>query len=135
MSIEKRINQLRPPFNKIASTMLHIWRDDLLIDVRILETLRTRERQAALEASGKSRIKVGWHNFGLALDFGVFADGVYITDGTDRAYERCGLIAEALNCTWGGRWTRFPDYGHIEFHPDGCTLQMFLNGQRGGLVA
>lgn len=90
---------------------------------RLMETFRSKERQADLEAGGKSKVKVGWHNYGLAVDFGLFGDmGVYITDGDHPAYLACGQVAEAFGCVWGGRWTGFKDSGHIEWHP-GKTLQ------------
>lgn len=131
---DSRIESLRSEAQTVCRTWLHICKDDLGIDVRILETLRTRDRQKELEAAGKSLVKVGWHNVGLAWDFGVFRDGVYLTDDASMLYLKCGLIGEALECTWGGRWARLHDLGHLEWHP-GMTLQHFLNGQSGELVA
>ena len=132
---DSRIESLRPEFQKVTHLWLHMVTDDLGIKVRVLETLRDKARQEELEAAGKSRVKFGWHNVGLALDFATFNEaGVYQTDDASMLYLRCGLVAEALGCTWGGRWTNLKDYGHIEYHP-GMTLQQFLNGQSGGLVA
>ena len=124
--MDSRITSLRPEFQKPALTFIHIVNDDLGIKMRVLETLRDKARQVALAATGKSRVTLGWHNVGLALDFAVFNEvGVYQTNNASGLYTRCGLIAEALGCVWGGRWENFPDYGHIEYHP-GVTLQQFL---------
>ena len=129
-----RIDLLRPEFQPIARCWLHALVDDLGMNVRILETLRTPERQAEVKAAGKSTLKFGWHNVGLALDFAVFDDvGAYLRDDATGLYTRCGLVAEWLGCVWGGRWARLRDYGHIEFHA-GFTLQQFLDGRKGGLV-
>ena len=40
--------------------------------MRMMETLRTKERQVALAADGKSKVTLGWHCYGRALDFGLF---------------------------------------------------------------
>ena len=130
---DSRIESLRPEAQPVCHTWLHICRDDLDLDIRILETLRSPDRQKELEASGKSLVTVGWHNVGLAWDFGVFKDGKYITDDATGIYSKCGIIGEVLGCVWGGRWQRLHDLGHLEWHP-GFTLQQFLNGQSGGQV-
>ena len=132
--VDRRIESLREPAQTACRTWLHICKDDLGIDARILETLRPEARQIELWKAGKSQIKIGWHNVGLAWDFGVFENGRYLTDDKSGLYLRCGLVAEALNCVWGGRWDRLKDLGHCEFHP-GFTLRQFLDGQKGGLVA
>jgi hypothetical protein len=132
---DARIESLRSEFQPIVRRWLHAVVDDLDMKVRVLETLRSPERQAEVRAAGKSQLRVGWHNVGLALDFAAFDDdGVYLKDDASGLYTRCGLVAEWMGCVWGGRWETLRDYGHIEFHP-GFTLQQFLNGQKGGIVA
>jgi hypothetical protein len=103
------------------------------IEHHISETLRTSERQAEMLAKGLSRVKVGWHQFGYALDFSLFRDGVYLTRGDDPLYTQVGKIAEDIGWKWGGRW-QHPDYDHIEFWPKGLSLKEFLEGEGGGLV-
>jgi len=89
---------------------------------RVLETRRSLARQDEVAAAGASQVRVGYHNFGLALDFGIFGEGgLYLKDGLHPAYLSAGQIAEALGCVWGGRW-QMRDSGHIEYHPDGATL-------------
>lgn len=99
--------------------------------VQITETRRSLARQEAVLASGASKNKIGWHNFGLALDFGVFApDGTY--EGTDRTriYLACAYVAASLGLRCGYNWDGDLNWAepgendlcHIEYHPDGVTL-------------
>ena len=89
---------------------------------RVIETRRTLARQDEVATIGASQLRVGYHNFGLALDFAIFGEeGLYLKDGNHPAYLCAGQIAEALGCVWGGRW-KMKDSGHIEYHPDGVTL-------------
>ena len=113
-TIDNSIESLRPEVQPAARIFFHVTRDDLSIDTRCLETRRSRERQAELLVVGKSQLKVGFHNYGLALDFGVFVKGVYQTDDRSGLYTRCGYIAKALGWRWGGDWAKFKDFGHIE---------------------
>lgn len=131
--VDKRIESLRFEAQPICHLWLDICKSKLLIDVRVIETLRPEDRQKELAATGKSLVPFGWHNVGLAWDFAVFRDGKYLTDDASGLYTKCGLIGEALDCVWGGRWQRLKDYGHLEWHP-GFTLQQFLNGQKDGAV-
>lgn len=95
--------------------------------MRISETRRDAAEQAANVASGASRVKTSWHQFGLALDFAIIDPSKkYLEDDGPRIYEACGKVAEALGCEWGGRWASFRDYGHIQFRPDGMTLDHFI---------
>lgn len=87
-------------------------------------TFRLLAEQEALQASKLSKVKLGWHNFGLALDVAVIdADGKYIRDGADSRYAVFGRIAKSHGCIWGGDWGD-PDFDHIEFHPD-FTLEEY----------
>ena len=140
-TVDRRIESLRPEFRPLALKWLHIVRDDIEIDVRITETLRSEERQRAVQAAGASKVKFGWHNVGLALDFGVLLNGVYQKDDRAGLYRKCGHIGEALGMRWGGNWDADNiinepgenDLGHFEWHP-GMTLQQFLAAQQIGIV-
>lgn len=126
MPIDTSLDSLRPAFRNLAVVWLHIVRDDLGLNVKVMETLRTKARQNEVLAAGSSKVSFGFHNVGLAFDFACFSDnGVYITNGDDRRYEQCGQIGEALGCVWGGRW-HMRDSGHIEFHPNGKTLAQIV---------
>lgn len=126
MPIDADINHLRPALRNIAVNWLHIVRDDLGLSVRIMETLRDNNRQAEVLAAGASKVSFGFHNLGLAFDFGCFQpNGVYITNGLDRQYEQCGQVGEALGMFWGGRW-HMKDSGHLQFQPDGKSLEQLI---------
>lgn len=126
------LSGLHPKFRPIAEKWLHVCDDDLGLNIRVIETLRTPERQAQLQAKGLSQVKLGWHQYGLALDFACFGpDGAYLRDDRLGYYRKAGLVAEAFDCTWGGSWVRLKDLGHIEFHP-GFTLDQYLAFLNGG---
>lgn len=88
---------------------------------------RTWDEQAALYAKGRTkpgkrvtnaRPGSSWHNFGVALDFGVFKDGKYL-DNADpklarRVHVACSKHAEACGLTWGGNWKSFKDIPHYQ---------------------
>lgn len=99
--------------------------------VRVTETRRTLARQEAVLADKASTLLIGWHNFGLAFDFGVFGpDGTYEKTDKTGIYRACGYVGMALGLRWGGNWDRDNiiqepgenDLGHLEHHPNGVTL-------------
>jgi len=137
MSIDTSIESLDVRFQPIAQSWQEIMTGYVVpvrfrgYVVRRLETRRTLARQSSVLADGASNLKIGWHNFGLALDFGVFApDGTYEKDDRTGIYRAAGFVAMALGMRWGGNWDRDTnieepgenDRGHIEYHPDGVTL-------------
>lgn len=130
----KDIMLLDARFRPIVIDILSVCRGKLGINIVILETLRNRERQKMLRKQGASKISVGWHQFGLAADFGVFVDGVYQVDDRLGRYLKFGFVAMAFGCRWGGNWDMDKhigeggenDLGHIEFHPS-FTLQQYID--------
>lgn len=88
------------------------------LNVRVIETLRTPERQVELQASGASQLKKGYHQLGLAFDFACyFGNGVYQTSNLSGDYTIAGELGESLGMVWGGRWVHLKDFGHLEWHP------------------
>jgi peptidoglycan L-alanyl-D-glutamate endopeptidase CwlK len=88
---------------------------------------RTFKEQDALYAKGRTapgkivtNAKAGQsnHNFGIAVDFGVFKDGVYVDVSSPRDAERihrlAASVAAAFGIEWGGNWSRFKDFPHFE---------------------
>ena len=66
-----------------------------------------------------------YHNYGLAVDFAVEADGEVIWDvsydGNDNGksdWEEVAEIAKDLGFTWGGEWEEFKDYPHLQMDFD-----------------
>lgn len=100
------------------------------LDVKITHTWRSPEYQNELYEQGRSKpgkivtsLKGGMskHCFksegkpaAKAFDFGVFSNGSYITNGSDQRYKKAGEIGEELGLTWGGRWKRPFDPGHLQ---------------------
>lgn len=96
---------------------------------------RTWEEQAKIYAQGRTapgkivtNAKPGYsnHNFGIAVDMGVFENGKYL-DGSNpskaEAFHReAAKIAEKYNLVWGGSWKSFKDYPHFEWRT-GRTLE------------
>lgn len=92
---------------------------------------RTWEQQQALYDQGRTkpgkkvtRAKPGssWHNFGVALDFGVFRGRSYL-DNVDaklarRVHIACAKHAEECGLEWGGNWKNFKDIPHYQLKVD-----------------
>ena len=124
---------LHPAFSGIATAILR--EAQALLDsdaeitgdlVRAVVGIRSLGDQAKAVAAGLSSVMVGWHQYGLALDYGIFdANGQkYVTDGTDPRYRLVGEIAKRHGCVYGGDWHK-PDWDHIEYHT-GFTLSQYL---------
>jgi D-alanyl-D-alanine carboxypeptidase-like protein len=131
--IETAIDKLRVDFQPLAQAWQEIVQAYVFplrfpgYKVRIIETMRSAERQAELLAKGASKLKVGLHQTGRAFDFGVFDDGgLYLPNDHRGVYTVCGQVAEVLGCEWGGRWSTFKDLGHIQFLRPGQTVHMAL---------
>jgi peptidoglycan L-alanyl-D-glutamate endopeptidase CwlK len=108
---------------------------------KVISGNRTYAEQDALYAQGRTEpgkivtnAKGGYsnHNFGVALDIGLFRNGDYL--GSSPLYAEAGPIGEAAGLKWGGRWTSFKDEPHFEY-PTGLTLaQMRKRVADGGSV-
>lgn len=101
-----------------------------------IQGTRGWDEQKKLYAQGRTapgkivtRAKPGssWHNFGVAIDCGVFnASGAYL-DETQEAlanlvHEMMADTAIAFGLEPGSRWTTFRDTPHYQFRPGGMTL-------------
>lgn len=95
--------------------------------MRVMETRRDANRQKQVFADGASKNKIGWHNFGLAVDVGFFEPekGKYLGDDSTGIYRALGFVAMSFGCRWGGNWDGDTiinepgenDLGHFEYHP------------------
>jgi peptidoglycan L-alanyl-D-glutamate endopeptidase CwlK len=70
------------------------------------------------------------HNFGIALDYGVFQGRVYL-DATNpklasKVHRAVGKIAARHGLEWGGAWKRFRDEPHYEVET-GLTMAQKRN--------
>lgn len=88
---------------------------------------RGKEEQNALYAKGRTKpgnivtnATFGYsnHNFGIALDFGVFKNGTYIDDKDSatatKVHKAVAKIAGAFGIDAGANWTSIKDYPHFE---------------------
>ncbi len=88
------------------------------IDFRVLEGLRTLERQSMLVKAGKSQTMNSRHITGDAVDLGALIDGVVnwdwkhyetIAKAMKQASKELGIAIE-----WGGDWKTFKDGVHFQ---------------------
>ena len=117
------------------------------LDVTVISGHRSYEQQADLYAKGRTApgsivtyAKPGSsnHNFGTAIDFGIFAGGKYLDAREPGLTERVYLAifnnieAEGLRVDWGGNWKRLKDTPHFEYCT-GLTLAEMRERKEAGL--
>ena len=96
----------------------------------VISGLRSYQQQQALYAQGRTRpgkivtnARPGssWHNYGLAVDLGLFKGGVYLDAQNprlaDKIYKELGALAVSLGIEWAGNWTSFTETPHFQFRP------------------
>jgi len=90
------------------------------VDAKVICGLRNRIAQEKAKESGASKAGWGysWHNYGTAIDLGLFNGGSYV-DSDDpllasRVYKAIGPEAEGFGLVWGGGWTSFVDLPHFQ---------------------
>lgn len=97
------------------------------VTVEVISGLRSWAAQAALYAQGrtkpgrivtKARPGSSWHNYGLAIDLGLFSNGVYLDEvdprRADALYAEIGRIAEVHGIEWAGNWKTFQESPHFQ---------------------
>lgn len=127
MNTSNRLEDLHPLFQPIAQAIIADC--EMTIGkglIRPAVTFRSMADQAAAKAAGLSKVNLGWHQMGLAMDVAVLTpEGAYVKDGEDGRYRTFGMVAVKHGCVWGGNWTNFKDYPHCEWHPN-FTLTQYL---------
>lgn len=104
------------------------------ITIEVISGLRSWAQQSALYAQGrtkpgpivtKARAGSSWHNYGLAIDLGLFASGKYLDSAdpkrADRIYRELGALAASMGIEWAGNWKSFPEGPHFQ-NSFGMTL-------------
>jgi len=87
---------------------------------KVLETLRTEERQRELFRSGKSQTMGSKHLLGKAVDVVPVMDYDYpkvrelLWRPDHKIWTTVKEVAETCDLTWGGNWVGFPDYFHLQ---------------------
>lgn len=97
------------------------------LEARFISGTRSYAEQEALYAQGRTtkgskvtNAKPGYslHNFGIAVDLGLFKNGKYLPESPH--YAKLGPIGESCGLDWGGKWTT-PDRPHYQLKT-GLTL-------------
>lgn len=104
---------------------------------------RTWAEQDALYAQGRTqsgpvvtnaRGGSSWHNYAIALDFGVFEEGKYLDDSNpakaEKVHKAVGALAKDYMIEWGGLWS-FVDPPHFQVET-GLTLKQAQDRHRKG---
>jgi peptidoglycan L-alanyl-D-glutamate endopeptidase CwlK len=97
------------------------------VSVEVISGLRSWQAQAALYAQGRTkpgpivtnaRPGSSWHNYGLAIDLGLFKAKKYLDESSpkeaNRLYSQIGKIAAQYGIEWGGSWATFKDIPHFQ---------------------
>lgn len=97
------------------------------VTIEVISGLRSWAQQAALFAQGrtkpgrivtKARPGSSWHNYGLAIDLGLFKNGVYLDEKNsglaDKLYVRIGKLAAEQGIEWAGTWKSFQETPHFQ---------------------
>lgn len=117
--MDTTLDSLDPRFKPLAMELLARC-VEARIAVRIINTRRTAEEQAANLAKGVSWVKRSKHQDGLAIDiapyaqFALHGENKIAWDGRELVWQSIGAIGEKLGLRWGGRWST-PDLGHFEY--------------------
>ena len=66
-----------------------------------------------------TRARAGYslHNFGIAIDLGVFSSDGKKYHEENPLYRELGPLGESLGLEWGGRWKTILDEPHYQFRP------------------
>ncbi len=111
---------------------------------------RSFAEQDALYAQGRTKpgqivtkARGGYsdHNFGIAMDFGVFIGKTYLDGGSasqqelaERVHKAVGVHAESCGLKCGAAWKSFKDLPHYYFETGLTTAQMRAKFKKGGSV-
>jgi hypothetical protein len=88
------------------------------IELAIVESYRTRTKQAEYQNMGKKYTRSGAgkskHQYGLAIDVVPMVNGKAEWHNLV-LWRRVGITGEQLGLRWGGRWKKLFDPGHFEW--------------------
>ncbi|WP_366160538.1 M15 family metallopeptidase [Bacillus infantis] len=115
------------------------------IYVQITSGFRSFEEQNKLYAQGRTdkskpivtnaRGGESNHNYGLAIDYVIVSeDGRRALWTVNDQWRRVAVIAKSLGFAWGGDWTSFPDFPHLEMM-GGLTISQLKAGRQPNLVS
>lgn len=138
---ERNILTLEPRVRPYARALVHTAASHG-ITIKVISGNRTYAEQDALYEQGRSkpgsivtnaRAGFSWHNFGLAFDIGVFADGAYKPESP--AYGAVGVLGRSLGLEWGGDWKgNLIDEPHFALNPEKLTIAELRARKTSGVV-
>lgn len=102
-------------FKQLSDSLLKIF-PKKPYHMRYISEYRSLALQEQLLQKGKSKLPLSLHNFGLALDAGIYRKKRYLRRGP--MYQRMGEKAKEIGLYWGGDFVGFPDPGHIQYFPN-----------------
>lgn len=114
---EERLNGVHPDLVKVVREAIKL----TPIDFRVIEGLRTQERQDYLFATGKTKVRISRHQSGYAVDV------MALVKGDEWNFRHYMEIAKAFKSAakkldvpiiWGGDWVTFKDGPHFELPRD-----------------
>ena len=129
--IMRGVEHLHPKLQKICADLVKTCENNQ-INVKITDTLRSKEEQNKLYAQGRTapgsivtnvQYPNSAHNWGVAFDICRNEKGREYDD-SDGFFAKVGKIGQSLGLTWGGSWKSFQDKPHFElaeFMPDSST--------------
>ena len=138
MSIERcdDINQLHPKVKELAEKLLQEAKKQGL-NVKIIDTYRSPERQDYLYAQGRTRPgkivtnatgrdMTSYHNWRLAFDCiqnkkGAEYDSAFLN--------KLGKIGQSIGLEWGGGWSGFKDAPHFQY-TFGLSIKDLKSGKK-----
>lgn len=116
-------------------------------DYILISGNRTWPEQDALYAQGRTKpgnkvtnAKGGQsnHNFGIAVDAGVFAGKSYLDDSDParaaKVHKACSEHAAACGLEWGGSWTSIKDLPHYQVRTGKTTAELRETFSKKGTV-
>jgi peptidoglycan L-alanyl-D-glutamate endopeptidase CwlK len=122
-SLNKKALAKLEPFLQAAEKAMQ----DEGASIEVISGLRSWSAQAALYAQGrtkpgkivtKARPGSSWHNYGLAIDLGLFKNGKYLDSANpayaDKLYAIIGKIAAKHGIEWAGNWKSFTETPHFQ---------------------
>lgn len=134
---QARIASLDPSLRPLALALLeNAWQDGIALVV--VGGLRTLEEQQALYDQGRTTPGPvvtnappgsSWHNYGLAFDVAILANGAATYPNDADLWDRVGDAGKRVGLQWGGDFVSFKDRPHFEHHP-GISLAQAANGAR-----
>ena len=155
VSVETLVKRSMDRLGAVHS-MLRVYTEELIrraykegINVQISSGFRSNEDQAYIYGQGRpgyryngklygregaivsnARPGTSVHNYGLAIDYFLTTqDGSKSTWIVNAQWKRVGAIAKAMGFEWGGDWTSFKDYPHLQF-TQGLSISKLRTGHR-----